>query len=268
MWTQSARHHSARLLAQKMTPIPNSPYPDNCTLTGNLASYGGGAYFGTLNNCTLTGNSVTGQDGWGGGACNGTLNNCTLSGNSATGQYGCGGGAYGSTMNNCIVYYNTASYGGNNNSGRLNYCCTTPMPAGGVGNLTNAPLFVATNGWSNLRLQASSPCINAGNNADAPGLIDLDGNPRITSGTVDMGAYEFSPPVILVTDGNFGFRSNRFGLNLSGTLGQTAVVEGSTTLSNQSWAPLFTNPLGSGPVYFYDPDSTNLPHRFYRLRLQ
>ena len=36
----------------------------NCVLLGNSATYGGGAYFGTLNNCTLTGNSA--YDGGGG----------------------------------------------------------------------------------------------------------------------------------------------------------------------------------------------------------
>jgi hypothetical protein len=43
----------------------------------------------------------------------------------------------------------------------------------------------------NLRLQANSPCINAGFNAYAPGPTDLDGLRRIVSGTVDIGAYEF-----------------------------------------------------------------------------
>jgi len=76
----------------------------------------------------------------------------------------------------------------------LNYCCTTPPPSGGTGNLTGAPLLVDTNGWSNLRLQAGSPCINAGNSAYAPGATDLDGRPRIVSGTVDIGAYEFQGP--------------------------------------------------------------------------
>jgi predicted outer membrane repeat protein len=151
---------------------------NNCTLTGN---YGGGADGGTLNNCTLVGNSAE----HGGGAFYATLNNCTLSGNTA--YYGFSG-ASGCTLNNCIVYFNEDNF--NYESCGLNYCCTTPWP-GGVGNITTPPLFVDANGWSNLRLQANSPCINAGKNVYAPGLTDLDGNPRIVSGTVDMGAYEY-----------------------------------------------------------------------------
>jgi hypothetical protein len=79
------------------------------------------------------------------------------------------------------------------------YTCTTPMPTNGIGNITNAPLFVDTNGWINLRLQTNSPCINSGRNADAPVGSDLDGNPRIAGGTVDLGAYEFQSPTSVIS---------------------------------------------------------------------
>jgi len=147
-----------------------------------------------LSGFTLT-NGHTRTDGdymerTGGGAwCepSAVVSNCTLSGNSAS----WGGGAYDSTLTKCIVYYNSALIGPNHDRCTVEYSCTTHLPYYGVGNFTNAPRFVNTNGWSNLRLQTNSPCINAGNNAYAPGLTDLDGLLRIAGGSVDIGAYEF-----------------------------------------------------------------------------
>jgi hypothetical protein len=160
---------------------------NDCTLDGNGAqSGGGGAGTSTLNNCTLSDNLT---DGFGGGVYRSTLNNCTLVGNLADG--GAGGGASDSALTNCIVYYNTPD----NDNYFETHCCTTPLPKNGFGNITNAPLFVDTNGWANLRLQSNSPCINAGNNAFAPSGPDLDGNQRIAGGTADIGAYEFQGPV-------------------------------------------------------------------------
>src|SRR5207245_2676812 len=125
----------------------------------------------------------------------GTLNNCTLTGNSASSA----GGATGSTLNNCIVYYNVAQKtGANYAGGAFNYSCTTPLPTNGVGNFDNPPLFVDKAG-GNLRLQSNSPCINAGLNAYAPAGLDLDGNPRIVGGTVDVGTYEFQSPQSLIS---------------------------------------------------------------------
>jgi hypothetical protein len=167
----------------------------NCTVRSNTADYGGGAYGGTLNNCVLNDNSAFYN---GGGAFGGTLNNCTLTDNSAD-DYGEGGGAFGGTLNNCIVYLNAAQSSANYDSNcLLTYCCTTPLPANGFGNITNDPLFVDL-ARGNLRLQPNSPCINAGNNAYAPAGPDLDGNRRIAGGTVDIGAYEFQNPTSLIS---------------------------------------------------------------------
>jgi hypothetical protein len=55
-------------------------------------------------------------------------------------------------------------------------------------------MFVDAAG-GNFRLRAGSPCIDRGDNAVvAAGAVDLDGNPRIVNGWVDMGAYESTAP--------------------------------------------------------------------------
>lgn len=76
----------------------------------------------------------------------------------------------------------TPPYGGN---------CTDQT--GVNGNISADPLFVDPVS-GDYHLQAGSPCIDAGDNT-APKLpdTDLDGNPRIINGVVDMGVYEFVP---------------------------------------------------------------------------
>jgi hypothetical protein len=179
---------------------------DNYT-GGLLFAYGGGAYGSTLNNCTLVGNSAWADMSksfrwdsayvYGGGAYGCTLNNCTLTCNRTSVDYtgggggqAFGGGAYFSTLNNCILFNNT----------QQGICedCNSPGWLSGDNWIGN-PLFVEANGWINLRLQSNSPCINAGNNSYVTNATDLDGNPRISGGTVDIGAYEFQSPVSMIS---------------------------------------------------------------------
>jgi hypothetical protein len=167
---------------------------NHCLLRDNTSKYGGGTYGGLLTGCVLTGNSGSGT---GGGACYSILNNCTLTGNSAQ----TGGAADSTWLNNCISYFNTAkvSSASANYSGLpVNFCCTTPQPSGGLGNFTNAPLLVDLVG-GDLHLQTNSPCINAGRNACVSIATDLDGRPRISGGTVDVGAYEFQLPSSVIS---------------------------------------------------------------------
>jgi hypothetical protein len=87
---------------------------------------------------------------------------------------------------------------------------------------------------------------------------------------VQFGTIQISLPrtplVIQVSDGSMGFVSNKFGFNFGGQSGQVVVVEVSTNLLN--WLPLQTNTLGSAPLYFNDPGSSNFNRRFYRGRSQ
>src|ERR1017187_3258110 len=67
-------------------------------------------------------------------------------------------------------------------------------------------------------------------------------------------------------DASFGVLMNQFGFNITGTADIVVVVEACTNLSNPTWFPLQTNTLTGGSSYFSDPDWTNHPGRFYRLR--
>jgi hypothetical protein len=196
-----------RVAVDKALSVRSVNGPQFTTINGG----GSGRCVYLTNSATLSGfmltNGLTYDVGGAGVWCQSTyavVSNCVIIGNGASASssfgYASGGGAYGGTLNNCIVYFNTnnSPFGGANYDGSpMNYCCTTPDP-GGSGNITNAPLFV-DQASGDLRLQPNSPCINAGNNSYVTNLTDLDGHPRISGGTVDMGAYELQFPQLRIT---------------------------------------------------------------------
>ncbi|HXJ57957.1 MAG TPA: choice-of-anchor Q domain-containing protein [Verrucomicrobiae bacterium] len=217
---------------------------NNCVLTGNTALFGGGAYGGTLNNCTLTGN---GAEDYGGGAAFCTLNNCTLTGNGAG---DIGGGAYGCTLKNCILFSNAPDGDGGS-------------PGSLVGNnWIGDPLFADTNGWANQRLQPNSPCINAGNNSYATNATDLEGNPRIAGGTVDLGAYEYQWPQLTIVPSwpnvFLTWPTNNAGYDYTGfTLQSTTNLSSPSVWSTNALSPTVvndrytvTNPVSEAQEFF------------------
>jgi hypothetical protein len=190
----------------------------NCVFSGNSASAssgtgGGMISYGTssrLTNCTFIANTAL----YGGGLANysnATLTNCSFSKNLSFANTH-GGAAHNQAslaLTNCIVWGNTAPGASTiqiSGSAGVAYSCVQGGWSG-MGNISTNPLFVDPAG-GDLRLQAGSPCIDAGNNAAVPVgiLTDLDGHPRFVDDpathdtgdpgsppqpVVDMGAYEY-----------------------------------------------------------------------------
>jgi hypothetical protein len=75
-------------------------------------------------------------------------------------------------------------------------------------------------------------------------------------------------PQIETTGTGFGVQTNGFGFTVSWATNLSVVVEASTDLKNPTWSPVQTNALNNGVVNFTDPQWTNYPSRFYRVRSQ
>ena len=156
----------------------------NCLLQNNNAHYNAGAaWYSEMENCLITGSTV---DSNGGAYCTVvyqcTLRNCTIVNNR------CSRGtsvAYGSNLYNCIVYDNSP-----------NAIQVTQQEVKNC--YTSDPLFVDVDS-GDYRLKKASPCIDAGSNSYSSTVADLAGKARIYNGTVDIGAYEYSPNVFSIS---------------------------------------------------------------------
>jgi hypothetical protein len=73
-------------------------------------------------------------------------------------------------------------------------------------------------------------------------------------------------PQVQTVGAAFGVQTNQFAFTITGTGGWVIVVEACTNLANPTWSPVSTNTLTGGSAYFSDPQWTNYPARFYRLR--
>jgi hypothetical protein len=247
----------------------------NCVIAKNSAGNGAGVNGGNLVNCLVVNNAAA--TGSGGGAYSCGLTNCVLIGNSAKN----GGGVYQGIgyVVNCTVVNNSAAIGGgiwltipassqvttissilylNSATNGSNFygldqlianCC---MPDTGSNNtITNDPRFVdPANG--DFHLLPDSLCINAGWNLYITNATDIDGNPRIAGGTVDIGAYEFQNPQSVIS---YGWLQNH-GLPTDGSV--DFADSDSDGMNNwQEWVAN-TNPTNSlSYLHMLSPDPTN-----------
>jgi hypothetical protein len=207
----------------------SNPNITNVIIRGNLASIGSAISNNSNSSPILTNVSITGNyaSDRGGGMfnfdnCNPILTNVTISGNKDVQ----GGGAISnfglssSQIRNSIIYGNSTGIenDGSSNSG-ISYSLVQGLSNTSNGNIDGSsdPKFLVPIDFNSSPsidgdyrvTDNSSPTINKGNNTyfdagQSPNLhsiiTDLDGNPRIYDGIVDMGAYESQStvPITLV----------------------------------------------------------------------
>jgi len=201
-----------------MSNNTSSPTLINCTFSGNTASFAGGGMSNdaasnpTMVNCAFIGNTAGGGGGMYNEASLPTLTNCTFSGNTASVGGGMSNNASAPTLANCILWGDSPNEITNNTSTpAISYsdvagsggsaAWDAMLGTDGGGNIAADPLFMD----ADLRLQGTSPSIDAGDNTAlglAGILTDLDSQPRFedmiaivdtgngSAPIVDMGAYE------------------------------------------------------------------------------
>ena len=262
--------------------IPNSvtsigPYSFVCSnltsvsIPNSVTNIGDGAFFG----CPLTSvtipNSVTNIGQWTFAAC--SLTSMTIP-NSVT-SIGDEAFSYCESLTNVTIGTNVTSIGMH----AFFYCSSLTSVT-----IPNSVTNIGDGAF------ARCPLTNAYFLGDAPpdygtaftGYLngDLINDPATVyylSGTSGWGLTFGGVPAVLwnpqakTGDGSFGVQSNKFGFSITGSSNLVIVVEAATNLASPIWSPVSTNTLNifvgtNGTSYFSDPQWTNYPSRFYRLR--
>lgn len=247
------------------------------TLARNTCGSGGGIFnYGigltnatlTLNQCTLTGNS-------GGGILNDgplTVNQSTITSNS-WGFQGAGISQFQGSLSlfNSIVAGNSGSAPAN-----MYISSSTTFTNTGI-NLTNgnpllAPLGNYDGPTQTMPPLPCSPAIDAATNSLF--VTDQRGFPIPLGLAPDIGAVEgvYNPAgpgalnnLTLLGDGSFRFAFTNFT-----DMAFTVMASTNASLPLKLWSNLgaaVETPVGSGQFRFTDPEATNTPQRFYRVRM-
>ena len=228
-------HHCVAGFGGAVANLKGSASFVNCQINGNRSQvYGGGIYADegwiNLTNCLITGNSSDQADTAGGSAIHNLggsleLACCTVADNVAPHGKAIVSLSWGFpppihlNVDNSILY-NGAPEILTNHGGAVTVQYSDVW-GGWVGpaNIDADPRFVQPGFWTiegewivgDYALQAHSPCVDSGSNSHLPAddcdidedgsiietlPIDLNWDPRIQSGLVDMGCYEWAPVIV------------------------------------------------------------------------
>lgn len=160
----------------------------------------------------------------------------------------------------------------------------TTIEDGAFFNCISLTTVTTGNGVSRIGSSAFAFCSSLSSvyvqgNAPALGLdaFELSGNATIyyLPGTTGWGAtfgkrptrfWSLPNPVILNNTSHSGAQPGGFSFIISWAANVPVVVEAATDLAARNWSAISTNTLAGGWSYFSDPQWTNYPNRFYRLR--
>jgi len=227
---------------------------------------GGGLYrcLGVIRGNLIAGN-VSGSHGGGLSWCFGLIENNTICGNRGA-IWGGGLEFSRGTIRNCIIWGNSAPQDPDL------HMCDAPSSSW----LTGDPHFADLDGADNdpttyedndYRLSADSPCIDSGMNEDWMwAAVDIDDNPRIWGGGVDMGAYEF---------GSFPFEitgvveAGGTQLTWNSRPGDTYTIWSSSDpyAGKKEWSEEETMAAQGETTTWIDPETTSTC-KFYRIELK
>ncbi len=194
-----------------MASTGGHPTVSDCTFSGNIAYFYGGGMFNEAQsspkvaNCAFVGNTRSGMYNYGSSPA---VGNCTFSMNTGSGM---DADSYSNpTVTNSIFWADRIWNNRLDSAPVIRFSDVEGgLPVGAVdggGNVDLDPRFVrppdpgpdgtwdgVDDDYGDLRLQAGSPCIDAGDPGFVapPGETDLDGHARVLCRRVDMGAYEF-----------------------------------------------------------------------------
>jgi len=195
----------------------------HCIIQGNRESCGTAIYGcdGLISNCLIADNNALAClcicpaiD-----ACHGLIKNCTIVDGTYSVEVGVMNGGT-TTVENCILYHHRsttlpqilvardATLNISHTFLQDDLATVEGTVNWGPGNVVGTdPRFIRLGFWDfnevltfiegDYRLRPDSLCINTGdpNYAAQPNETDLDGKSRVFEGRIDMGAYEYAPPI-------------------------------------------------------------------------